>query len=497
MPIKTSQQTNSQLQNKIEKKMLRALPLFFIAFIGATCKEVCYDGLGCFVDSFPFSGTLQRPFALLPESPEKISVKFTLFNRRLGVNSEVIKYNSLGQYYDATLGTKFIIHGFLHNGIKQWVVDMKNEILKADNVNVIVVDWSKGNGFPYTQATANTQVVGSEIARLVNTFINTKGAKAADFHIIGHSLGSHIAGYAGSKIKDLGRITGLDPAGPYFENTDPKVRLDPLDAVFVEAIHSDGSANLLLGLGLMQPLGHVDYYPNGGKNQPDCPATSDKLLGGIFNIATLDVAGVEDTVACSHQGAVSFYIDSIKNRCKFTAYPCNSKDDFDQGNCLKCSAKGCNRMGYWSSPSKDLGTLYLNTQTPLKNDNFCLQNFQVGLVSNAKDITGVQARGRFTIFLETQTETSSVELLDDSTSTFKSDSTEIRLLSLKEPLKNPVENIYVYYKKTSNFISGWLYEDKWSFKYVEVLNGDLQTSTKYCPTTTHIFTDQTVKFRKC
>ena len=47
------------------------------------------------------------------------------------------------------------------------------------------------------------------------------------------------------------------------ENTDPKVRLDPTDAVFVEAIHTDGTATLKVGLGLFQAVGHVDFYPNG------------------------------------------------------------------------------------------------------------------------------------------------------------------------------------------------------------------------------------------
>ena len=76
-------------------------------------------------------------------------------------------------------------------------------------------------------------------------------------------------GYAGERLKNtygriLGRITGLDAAGPYFENTDLVVRLDQSDAKFVDAIHSDGTSTIQIGLGIFQMVGHVDFYPNGG-----------------------------------------------------------------------------------------------------------------------------------------------------------------------------------------------------------------------------------------
>jgi hypothetical protein len=63
---------------------------------------------------------------------------------------------------------------------------------------------------------------------------------------------------------------GLDPAEPHFSKTDPIVRLDPTDADFVDVIHTDAGPFLSGGLGILQPVGHVDFYPNGGIEQPGC-----------------------------------------------------------------------------------------------------------------------------------------------------------------------------------------------------------------------------------
>jgi pancreatic triacylglycerol lipase len=63
---------------------------------------------------------------------------------------------------------------------------------------------------------------------------------------------------------------GLDPAEPHFSKTDPVVRLDPTDADFVDVIHTDAGPFINGGLGILQPVGHVDFYPNGGIEQPGC-----------------------------------------------------------------------------------------------------------------------------------------------------------------------------------------------------------------------------------
>ncbi len=480
------------------RKMKVYLAIFLISSISyfSQAKEVCYGDLGCFNNNYPFGGTLERPIAVLPQSPEKVGVKFTLYKRGSSAGA-VITVTSQGAY-DPLLKTKFIIHGFLHNANKKWVLDIKDAMLRVENLNVITVDWSKGNGFPYDQATANSQIVGAEIAKLINTMISTKNAKAVDFHLIGHSLGSHISGYAGSRVPGLGRITGLDPAGPSYEFTPPIVRLDPTDAVFVDTIHSDGSANLKLGLGLMQPLGHADFYPNGGKNQPGCGGTSDKLLGAIFNLATFNVEGAEDSLSCSHSAAYHFFLDTIEsNKCQYNAYPCKKKEDFDNGLCIKCSAKGCNRMGYWASPSSDNGMLFLSTESPSKT-NYCNQHFLVNLVSNKINNLS-QARGKLTVTFKTSKELSAPILFDDSNISFKPDSTESRLLSLEKTIDNTVtiDSVFVSYTKTTNIFIGWLYENQWSFRYVEIFNGETQTTLRYCPLVTLIQSGQSVEFKKC
>ena len=91
---------------------------------------------------------------------------------------------------------------------------MSDALLWAEDVNVIVVDWRGGSLPMYSQAAANTRLVGLEIAQLIESLVANAGARAEDFHVIGHSLGAHIAGYCGESVIErglgkLGRISGL------------------------------------------------------------------------------------------------------------------------------------------------------------------------------------------------------------------------------------------------------------------------------------------------
>lgn len=57
----------------------------------------------------------------------------------------------------------------------------------------------------------------------------------------------------------------MDPAFPAISYDDLSQRIDPSDAQYVHIIHTNGGM-----LGFRKPLGHSDFYPNGGMNQKGC-----------------------------------------------------------------------------------------------------------------------------------------------------------------------------------------------------------------------------------
>ena len=102
-----------------------------------------------------------------------------------------------------------------------WVPELKTELLRREDCNVILVDWpkgAKGSLWNYRQAAGNTRLVGAQTAELIRFLINSSSsgsARSTDrFYIVGFSLGAQVAGYAGSYLRArrmrLGRITGKD-----------------------------------------------------------------------------------------------------------------------------------------------------------------------------------------------------------------------------------------------------------------------------------------------
>ena len=67
----------------------------------------------------------------------------------------------------------------------------------------------------------------------------------------------------------------LDAASPQFENEHIDVRLDRSDAQFVDVIHTDSKTFVVRGYGIKKPIGHIDFYPNGGYEQKNCRKRDD------------------------------------------------------------------------------------------------------------------------------------------------------------------------------------------------------------------------------
>lgn len=219
--------------------------------------------------------------------------------------------------------TKFLVHGF--SGGSDSLIKIKKELLKIYDLNVIVVEWSEGAQPPnYFSAASNTRKVAEKIAN----FIDKNAIDGSKVHCIGHSLGAHICGFA-SKIKRMGRISGMDPAGPLFKGNPVESRLDKSDADFVDIIHTDSE------LGIQDRIGHLDFYPNGGKKQNGCILRANDLINPQLNDEKFKIiemriepkGDIGGFVSCSHSKSHQFYAESI-SMCSFKSVKCSNYGEF-------------------------------------------------------------------------------------------------------------------------------------------------------------------------
>jgi len=185
----------------------------------------------------------------------------------------------------------------------------------------------------YNQAASNTQTVSSIIAAISQSIQNTNTFKANKdklyLYCIGHSLGAQICGQAGRASKIFDRITGLDPAGPGFENCWFDKHVVESDAKCVDHIHTDGTGDghinpFLPHYGTMERWGHIDFYPNGGHNQPGCSW----LTNGF---------------ACSHVRAYNLFTYTVSHNCTSVG-SCD-----DQKSLPNTCQNAQQNMGYYSS----------------------------------------------------------------------------------------------------------------------------------------------------
>lgn len=166
--------------------------------------------------------------------------------------------------------TIFLVHGWNENGLTPWYKEIVNEYLKRGDYQIVAVDWQLMAAEAYHKSVVNTRKVGFYIGTQIIKLMGIKGFCPRHFHLIGFSLGAHVAGFIGKTIIKksgckVGRITGIDPAGPLFELVPPVERLDEGDAEWVEVMHCNAGM-----AGIRKTIGTRDFYVNGGSNQPMC-----------------------------------------------------------------------------------------------------------------------------------------------------------------------------------------------------------------------------------
>ncbi|KAJ8972322.1 hypothetical protein NQ317_008579 [Molorchus minor] len=164
-----------------------------------------------------------------------------------------------------------------------------------------------------------TPRVGMYVAQFVKSLTERFNLTLDKTAMAGHSLGAH---------------SGWTQPLPLFSLADTNNRLDPTDAKYVHVIHTCGGM-----LGFMAPIGHADYYPNGGSSQPGC---------------LLDVTGV-----CAHARSFFYFAESIAPITKtFVSKQCSTYKDYKKG---KCKSNPRSIMGDYPVDKGANGRYYLDT----------------------------------------------------------------------------------------------------------------------------------------
>ncbi|KAF2886066.1 hypothetical protein ILUMI_20107 [Ignelater luminosus] len=225
-------------------------------------------------------------------------VKLWLFTRQ-NPDIPVLIDKSNPVQLDTSKPIKMILPGWLCNITNDEMPDLKNAYLEAYDCNVIALDWTKYSIDLYT----NSFCFIPEIAEVIGKFLcylqQELKVPLSEIHLSGHSMG---------------RISGLDPAGPLYQGIDKSRRLDGSDAVFVDVIHSNEGL-----LGYSGSCGQVDFFVNCGTHQRGCLQIGREIkLEGLLNLTT-------SIVACSHMRSIEYFTESINS------------DEFVSRSCPRCA----------------------------------------------------------------------------------------------------------------------------------------------------------------
>ncbi|KAG5678930.1 hypothetical protein PVAND_008551 [Polypedilum vanderplanki] len=229
------------------------------------------------------------------------------------------------RYFDISKPTAVYAHGFNSKFLDPDIMGIGEAFISREDHNVIAVDWQKyTSNFFYPEVAGAVDDVASFIVKMLIQ-MQTARYNLTTFYFIGHSLGAQLMGRIGYQLKSnynftISRITALDPAGPQFGSFNdwptsiafifPAV--NKLNAKFVDVIHTDAGS-----LGDSYSVAHVDFWPNGGFDQPLCSISPTN-----YNCnATFDVC-----IGCDHGRSIRYFSESVRSltKHKFKSFLCST-----------------------------------------------------------------------------------------------------------------------------------------------------------------------------
>lgn len=301
--------------------------------------------------------------------PNLDKIKFFLWTRENPDRHDIIELTSSSiedSHFNPSHPVIILAHGWNTHG-KGMGEDYNPYFFEVGDYNIFSIDWSKLESWAnYPTSAVRTRAVGEHAANLVKIL---DGFGVFDnIHVIGHSLGAHVAGFLAKRVHNMGlgklkRVTGLDPAEPFFDLAGPDDRIDKSDAEFVDIIHTNSGMLWNGCLSMKRPIGHMDFYPAGGQHQPGCV---EACIGAICMNIT-----IEDLIkgGCSHERANSYFKESIVARGshQFRGWRCVSWEDFQEGKC--CNGEEV-VMGQWADKRTEEGSYYFHVaeETPYALD---------------------------------------------------------------------------------------------------------------------------------
>ncbi|KAL7740106.1 hypothetical protein ACLKA6_015942 [Drosophila palustris] len=289
-----------------------------------------------------FSNDLQpQCFKVHDNSCPNSNVTFWLYTKEFpnGVVLDPVTYQ--GTVWK-TRPLKVLIHSLAGSRNSTPNLELLPELLRIPDIDIMVVDFANLTPDPcYVESVHNIRIVSRCLAAFLGDLLDKQFVGIEQIHLIGFGLGAHAAAFTSNELEKMhskvSHITALDPSKALFLTSDLSQRLDPSDADFVDVIHTD-----IFIHGILQPLGHVDFYPNKGVVQPNC--------GPIEDIDTND---------CYHKRAAEYYAESVFSPTKFWAFRCPNLHAFLTTAC---------------GPSNDLEELGYHTRRSARGSYFLETN---------------------------------------------------------------------------------------------------------------------------